>query len=248
MVKAVVLLSGGLDSCVTATVARYECDELYAMSFLYGQKHIREIESAKKIAKFLNFKDHKFIKIDNSIFRKTALIDRNIDLPKKKLEEVGKEIPSTYVPGRNILFLSYANSYAESINADYIYIGVNALDYSGYPDCRPEFIKSYQKMIERGTKRGVEGNPIKIITPLLKLTKKEIVSKGVELGAPLHLTWSCYKGEEKACGECESCLLRLKGFLSAGYKDPIKYKKYPYWYLREIDKLKPIETYQLHIL
>jgi 7-cyano-7-deazaguanine synthase len=222
--KAVCLLSGGLDSCIAAAIAANKGYEIYALSFDYGQRHRRELESAIKIAKFLKAKEHKTIKCDLREIGGSALTD-DIDVPERKEEDISASIiPITYVPARNTIFLSYALAYAEVIKADAIFIGANSIDYSGYPDCRPEYFKAYQSMADLATKRGVEGNLIKIETPLINLTKAEIIKKGIELNAPLELTWSCYKGKEKACGKCDSCLLRLKGFREAGYEDPIEYE------------------------
>ncbi len=228
--RCVVLLSGGLDSSTTLVIAIHDGCEVHALSFYYGQRHARELESAKKIAKHYGVK-HKIIKIDLSSIGGSALTDERIEVPERKLEDIEKEIPVTYVPARNTIFLSYALAYGEVIGADYIYIGVNALDYSGYPDCRPEYIRAFEEAAKLGTKRGVEGKPIKIKTPLINLTKAEIIKKGMELGVPYELTWSCYRGGEKACGRCDSCLLRLKGFMEAGYEDPLEYETYPDFYL-----------------
>ena len=237
--KAVILLSGGLDSCVSATLAKDRCKDLFALSFVYGQKHEKEIESAKKIGEYLKVKEHKFITIDPNLFTTSSLVNEDLNIEERKVDEIGKDIPSTYVHARNTIFLSYALAFAESRDADFIYIGVNALDYSGYPDCRPEYIKAFQKVADLGTKRGVEGRKIRIETPLIHMGKKEIVELGVKIKAPLHLTWSCYRGRRKACGRCDSCLLRLKGFLEAGYRDPLDYKYYPDWY--DPEKLKPLD-------
>ncbi len=218
--KAVVLLSGGLDSTTCMSVAHQQGFALYALTFDYGQRHRRELESAGEIAGFYNAAEHRVIKLDS--VGGSALTDASIELPDFQETE---GIPVTYVPARNILFLSYALGYGEVVEADVIVIGVNAIDYSGYPDCRPEFIQAFQKVIEVGTRSGVQGNPIEILTPLIHLTKGEIVRLAVKNGAPLHLTNSCYRGEEKACGRCDSCRLRLRGFAQAGVEDPIQYYK-----------------------
>ena len=228
--KAVTLLSGGLDSCVTASIAKKEYSEVLALTFSYGQTHVREIESAKKIAEHLNLTEHRIIQIDPKLFSSSALIGDPGGIPQRGLNEIRNEIPSTYVPGRNIVFLSHALAYAENMNAEAIFIGVNAVDYSGYPDCRPEFIEAFQRAVDLGTKKGVEGKTIKIKTPLMYLTKRDIIKKGSRFKTPFHLTWSCYRGEEKACGRCDSCLLRLKGFKEAGLKDPLRYEHLPSWY------------------
>ena len=229
--KAVVLLSGGLDSCVTATIAKKEYNAtLYALTIQYGQSHMRELESAKNISEYLEAVEHKIISIDTSLFTKSSLVGKPDEIPERKLEEIERGIPSTYVPARNTIFLSYALAYAENNDMDTIFMGANAIDYSGYPDCRPEYIEAFQRVADLGTKRGAEGRGIKIVTPLIELTKAEIIKKGLELDAPIHLTWSCYRGGEKACGRCDSCLLRLKGFKEAGVRDPIPYETYPPWY------------------
>lgn len=222
MAKAVVILSGGLDSATCMGIAHASGYELCPITFDYGQRHRIELESAKKVAAFYGVKDHRIVSID--FLRQiggSALTDESIDVP---TEGVSREIPVTYVPGRNLLFLAIAASYAEVIGAEAIYIGVNALDYSGYPDCRPEFIEGVEHVLRIGTKAGVEGRPIRIETPLLHWTKGEIVRKGLELGVPYELTTSCYQGGDVACGECDSCRLRLKGFAEAGAKDPIPYR------------------------
>jgi len=224
MDKAVVLLSGGLDSSTTLGIANQEHEELYALTFLYGQKHEKEIRNAKKLAEHYSVEEHKFLDIPLSEIGKSSLLEGGDEIPDHHEEKIGEEIPSTYVPARNIIFLSYGLSYAESINADAIYIGATARDYSGYPDCRPSFYEAFENMAEKGTKTGVEGDPVSIEYPLIDMTKGEIVRKADELNVPLHLTWSCYRGGEKACGECDSCRLRLKGFEEAGLDDPIPYK------------------------
>ncbi len=220
MKKAVVLLSGGLDSTTCLSIAIKDGFEVYPLSFDYAQRHLKELDCASKIAGYYGIKTHKKIKIEN--VGGSALTDMNIDVPDFKDDG---EIPVTYVPARNIIFLSYAAGYAEVIGADAIFIGVNSVDYSGYPDCRPEFIAAFEKVIKVGTKRGVEGLGIKLITPLINLTKAEIIKLADENKAPLHLTTSCYKGGEKACGVCDSCKLRLKGFSDCGLKDPVEYEE-----------------------
>ncbi len=220
MKKAVVLLSGGLDSTTCMAIAKREGYEIYPISFEYGQRHNRELECAKEVAKCFNVKEHKIIRMDN--VGGSALTDKNIDVPEYKGDG---EIPVTYVPARNILFLSYALGWAEVIEAQAIFIGVSAVDYSGYPDCRPEFIKAFQNVVDEGTAAGGKGKAIEIKAPLIYLTKGETVKLGTELGAPYELTTSCYNGGEEACGLCDSCVLRLKGFEDAGTEDKIKYKK-----------------------
>ena len=223
MSKAVVLLSGGLDSTTTLAKAIADGNEVTALSFDYGQRHSKELVSASNVANHYGVK-HVIVKIDLSMFR-SALTDSNIDVPENRDEsQMGSDIPVTYVPSRNIIMMSVAAGLCESIDAEKIYIGANVIDYSGYPDCRPEFFYAFQKMLEVGTKSGVEGHAIRIETPILSLSKAEIVKLGKELEAPLHLTWSCYEGGEKACGKCDSCQLRLKGFEDAGYVDEIEYE------------------------
>jgi len=220
MEKAVVLLSGGLDSITCLSEAIKNEYEVYPLSFDYGQRHRIELECAKKVTAYYRLDTHKIIRIDK--FGGSALTDEKINVPKyKKYED---DIPVTYVPARNIIFLSYAVGYAEVVGADFIYIGVNALDYSGYPDCRPEFIDAFSKVIKVGTKSGVENKPIKIVTPLINLKKSEIIKLAYKNGAPLQYSTSCYNGREKACGICDSCRLRLKGFEEIGIKDPILYE------------------------
>ncbi|TGK61620.1 7-cyano-7-deazaguanine synthase QueC [Leptospira wolffii] len=212
--KAVVLFSGGLDS----TTCLYQCIEdgysPTALSFDYNQRHREELKSAKKIAKLLQV-PHMIQKLQPEFFLGSSLTERRIKVPKNALGD--KKIPNTYVPGRNILFLSFGVSLAEGIGADRLYIGVNALDYSGYPDCRPEFIRAYAEAVRLGTKMGAEGRPLEIRTPLQHLDKKEIVLLGSKLGVPFSLTHSCYDPiQGKPCGKCDSCLLRKKGFQEAG--------------------------------
>jgi 7-cyano-7-deazaguanine synthase len=216
--KSVALISGGIDSFVAAAYEKSKGSIIYALSVDYGQIHKKEIESAEKIGKFLEVKQHKFIKIDLS-WLPSSLIDRNYK-PEKK-----SEIPPTYVPARNIIFLSLALAYAESIDADSIIIGVHCLDYSGYPDCRPKFIEAFQKVVDTGIKKSVEGGKIFIRTPLILMKKSEIIKLGAKLGLDFSITWSCYKGEDKACGECDSCKIRIRAFSEAGLKDPIEYRK-----------------------
>jgi exsB protein len=227
MKRAVVLLSGGIDSTTTLAIAIAERYETYALSFDYGQRHQIEMEAAHRVAKSLGAKEHRVAKIDMRIFGGSALTD-DLDVPKKRSEtEIAHGIPITYVPARNTIFLAHALAWAEVITASDIFIGVNAIDYSGYPDCRPEFIEAFETLASLGTKAGVEGRRFQIHTPLIKFSKAEIIRKAVELGVDLSLTHSCYdpSPEGNACGECDSCLLRLKGFREAGLKDPIHYAK-----------------------
>jgi len=225
MKRAVVLLSGGIDSTTTLAIAIAEGYEAYALSFDYGQRHQIETEAARRVANSLGAKEHRVAKIDLRVFGGSALTDA-IDVPKQRPEkEIAHGIPITYVPARNTIFLAYALAWAEVIHANDIFIGVNAIDYSGYPDCRPEFIEAFEHLANLATKAGVEGRRFQIHTPLIKFSKADIVRKAVELGVDLSLTHSCYdpSSEGLACGECDSCLLRLKGFREAGMKDPIRY-------------------------
>jgi 7-cyano-7-deazaguanine synthase len=225
MKRAVVLLSGGVDSTTTLAIALAEAYDAYALSFDYGQRHQVETEAARRIADSLGAKEHRIAKIDLRVFGGSALTD-DLDVPKKRSEtEITHGIPVTYVPGRNTIFLAYALAWAEVIRANDIFLGVNAIDYSGYPDCRLEFIEAFEALANLGTKAGVEGRRFQIHTPLIKLSKGEIIRKAVELGLDLSLTHSCYdpSPEGFACGECDSCLLRLKGFREAGIKDPVRY-------------------------
>jgi 7-cyano-7-deazaguanine synthase len=227
MKRAVVLLSGGIDSSTTLAIAIAEGYETYALSFEYGQRHQIEIGAARRVAESLGAIDHRIAKIDLRVFGGSALTE-DIAVPKQRSEtEIEHEIPITYVPARNTIFLACALAWAEVIPADDIFIGVNAIDYSGYPDCRPEFIEAFENLTNLGTKAGVEGRRFQIHTPLIKLSKAEIIRKGAELSVDFSLTHSCYDPtpEGLACGECDSCLLRLKGFRGAGIKDPIPYAK-----------------------
>lgn len=230
--KAIVLLSGGLDSSVTAHIAKEKGYQLSALSFLYGQQHEKEIQAAKKIADSLKITDHVFFTINLSQFGGSALLKNSKQQisTSSNVEDIGKTIPSTYVPGRNTIFLSIALSFAETRDADAIFTGVTAMDYSGYPDCRPEYINAFQRLADLATKKTVSGNKITIETPLIHLNKAEIVKKGWELNVCFEDTWSCYNGRKKACGRCESCLLRLQGFQKAHIKDPIQYETFPDWY------------------
>ena len=229
--KAVCLISGGLDSCVASFIAKENGYEIYALSFHYEQRHKKELLCAKRIAKAVGAKNHITLDIDfNTIAGSSLLTASQGGIRDHDLENIGGDIPSTYVPARNTVFLSLALAYAETIDADAIFLGVNAVDFSGYPDCRPEYIQAYQKMANLATKRGVEGRSIIIMTPLLHFTKSEIIKTGLKLKIPFENTWSCYRGKEKACGRCDSCVLRLKGFKDAGVEDPVHYDFYPAWY------------------
>jgi len=225
MKRAVVLLSGGLDSTTTLATTIAEGYETYALSFEYGQRHKIELDAARRIARALGAKEHRVAKIDMRIFGGSALTD-DVDVPKKRsVTEIGHGIPVTYVPARNTIFLSYALALAETVGARDIFIGANAIDYSGYPDCRPEFIAAFETLANLATKAGVEGARFRIHAPLIKFSKAEIIRKALEFDVDLAITHSCYdpSPDGVACGECDSCLLRLKGFREAGLEDPIPY-------------------------
>ena len=224
--KAVVLLSGGLDSSTTLAVAKSQGYSLHALTFRYGQRHQLEIEAARRVAHHFKVVEHKILDVALDQFGGSALT-AEIEVPKGRgLKEISTDIPITYVPARNTIFLSLALAWAEVLGARDIFIGVNALDYSGYPDCRPEFIGAFERMANLGTKAGVEGRRFKIHTPLIHLNKAQIIKKGLELGVDFSLTSTCYdpslRGE--ACGKCDACLLRLKGFAEAGIEDPVRYQ------------------------
>ena len=224
--KAVVLSSGGVDSTTVMAIAKSEGYEIYSLSFRYGQRHAFELEAAKKVAEKLGVAKHLVIDIDLRKIGGSALTDE-IEVPKNREEhEMRHEIPVTYVPARNTIFLSYALAWAEVVGASDIFIGVNAIDYSGYPDCRPEYIEAFERMANLATKAGVEGGlRVTIRTPLIQMSKADIIRKGVDLGVDYRLTHSCYdpSPEGKACGQCDSCLLRKKGFREAGTPDPTEY-------------------------
>ncbi|MGB3512264.1 MAG: 7-cyano-7-deazaguanine synthase QueC [Microcoleaceae cyanobacterium] len=222
--KAVILLSGGLDSSTVLYQAKADGCECYAISFDYQQRHRRELDSAKKIADSGGVLEHHVVSFDLGLWGGSALTDRQIDLPSdRSLAEMSENIPITYVPARNTIFLSFALAYAEVVDASRVYIGVNALDYSGYPDCRPDYIQAMQEVFRLGTKQGREGEAIAIVSPLIEMTKTEIIQLGNSLGVPWEQTWSCYAGGEKACGVCDSCRLRLAAFEKLGLVDPLPY-------------------------
>jgi len=226
--SAVVLLSGGMDSTTALAMTRAQGEDVVALTMDYGQRHRKEIEAARKIAMHFRVKDHRVVTLDLTAIGGSALTDRRIRIPEqRRLEEIGQAIPVTYVPARNTILLSYALGLAEVMGANAIVIAATAVDYSGYVDCRPEFYRAFQEVARLGTKRGVEGDVIEIRTPLIAMSKAEIVRKGEALGVPWALTWSCYKGGERACGVCDSCQLRLKGFREAGARDPLPYARLP---------------------
>ena len=222
--KAVILLSGGLDSSTVLYQAKADGCECYAISFDYKQRHRRELESARAIALSAGVKAHQIVNFDLTLWGGSALTDDEMELPSDRtLTEMSQNIPITYVPARNTIFLSFALAYAETLEAQRIYIGVNALDYSGYPDCRLDYIQAMQEVFRLGTKQGREGEAINIVTPLIELKKTEIIQLGNKLGVPWEQTWSCYAGGETACGVCDSCRLRLAAFEELGLKDPVPY-------------------------
>lgn len=224
--KAIVLSSGGIDSTTAMAMAKSEGYEIYSLSFLYGQRHSLELEAAKKVAELLGAKEHLVVNIDLRTFGGSALTD-NIEVPKGRDEiDMQRSIPVTYVPARNTIFLSYALAWAEIMGVSDIFIGVNAVDYSGYPDCRPEYIAAFEKMANLATKAAVEGKTrIRIRTPFIDMSKADIIRRGCELGVDYGITHSCYDPapDGKACGQCDSCLLRKKGFREAGIPDPTIY-------------------------
>jgi 7-cyano-7-deazaguanine synthase len=220
-VKAVILLSGGLDSSTVLYLAKSEGYDCYALSFDYQQRHRRELAAARTISANVGVIAHQVVSFDLSLWGGSALTDSQIALPQdRELSAMSESIPVTYVPARNTIFLSFALAYAEAIGANRVYIGVNALDYSGYPDCRGDYIDAMRSVFQLGTKQGREGDPIEIITPLIDLKKTEIIELGNRLGVPWHQTWSCYSGDEVPCGTCDSCLLRLAAFAELGLVDP----------------------------
>lgn len=219
--RAVVLLSGGLDSTTCAAIAAHKGLSLCALTVRYGQRHAAEVEAAKRVAATLKMERHVVFDLDLGVWGGSALTGE-IEVPQhESVEELGDEIPVTYVPARNTILLSLALAWAETLEAYHIYIGVNALDYSGYPDCRPEFIEAFQRLANVATRAGVEGKRLRLHTPLIELSKKEIIQKGLELGVDYGLTFSCYAPNAgNPCGHCDACLLRAKGFREAGVCDP----------------------------
>jgi 7-cyano-7-deazaguanine synthase len=223
--KAVVLLSGGLDSATTLAIAKADGFETHALSFDYGQRHARELDAARQVAASLGVTEHRIARVDLTAFGGSALTD-DIPVPlDRSPAQMAGEIPVTYVPARNTIFLAYALGWAEVLGADDIFIGVNAVDYSGYPDCRPEFILAFEQMANLATRAGVEGRRLSIHTPLINLTKRQIIQRGLALGVDYGLTLTCYtpSPEGLACGRCDACQLRLKGFAEAGLPDPAGY-------------------------
>ena len=228
MKRAVVLLSGGLDSATLLALSRREGFENYALSFHYGQRHARELTAAREIARSLGAHAHRIAEIDLRIFGGSALTADHLEVPSNRSEaEMSAEIPVTYVPARNTIFLAYALAWAEVLGAHDIFIGANAIDYSGYPDCRPEFIQAFEELARKATRAGVEGAGFRIRAPLIAMRKAEIIEIGISLGVDYRLTHSCYNPtpDGRACGSCDSCQLRRKGFREAGLADPIEYAR-----------------------
>lgn len=222
MSKAVVLLSGGMDSALCLAIATAEGHECYGLSFNYGQRHGAELDAARIVAATFDAAEHRVLSMDLGELGGSALTDTSISVPLSASDQ----IPVTYVPARNTVFLSFALGWAEVLDADIIYVGVNAVDYSGYPDCRPEYIAAFQQMANLALKRSVEGRPIEIRAPLLEMTKAAIVRRGTELGVDFSMTVSCYQADElgRACGRCDACRLRHAGFADAGVDDPTRYR------------------------
>ena len=225
MKEAVVLLSGGLDSSTVLAVAKERGFDVVALTFDYGQRHRRELESAKEVAKAMGAKEHIVIQIDLGRHLRSSLTQKRMEVPKgRKAKDISTDIPDTYVPSRNIVFLSIASSIAEGRGAEAIFIAANSVDFSGYPDCTPEFLSSFQRVLDVGTKAGKEGHAVRVEAPVLRMSKGDIVREALRLKVPLQHTWSCYEGGSKACGKCDSCQLRLRGFKDAGARDPIEYE------------------------
>jgi 7-cyano-7-deazaguanine synthase len=222
--RAVVLASGGLDSTVTAAIAKSDGCELFFLTIAYGQRHAVEIERAREVAAAMGVARHVVLSIDLRAIGGSALTS-DIDVPKDRDESArSRGVPVTYVPGRNLIFLSLAAAHAEAVGASLIYFGANVLDYSGYPDCRPEFIRAFESAVNEGTRAGTEGKPFQVRAPLLTMTKADIIRKGLQLQAPLNLTHSCYDPVgTRACGRCDSCIIRREGFAKAGVADPTEY-------------------------
>lgn len=217
MKKAVVLLSGGLDSATTAAIAISKGYEAIALSFRYGQRHEKELQAAAKIVQALNIQQHHTIDVNLSQWGGSSLTDTEMEIPQEGVQT--DIIPSTYVPGRNTVFIAIALSLAEATGASAIYLGINAVDYSGYPDCRPEYLAAYQKLANLSSKTAIEGNTIELVAPLVKDTKVDIVKRALDLGVPIEQTWSCYQGGEQPCGVCDSCRIRDRALIAAGRPD-----------------------------
>ena len=225
MPEAVVLLSGGLDSSTVLAMAIEKGFEPVALTFDYGQRHRRELESARDVARHFKVQEHIVFRLDLASVAKSSLTDARKTLRRPATrDDVSKGVPDTYVPSRNTVFLSIASSMAESRGAEAVFIAANSVDFSGYPDCTPEFLAAFQKVLETGTLAGIRGKPVKLEAPILSMSKDEIVREAVRLKVPLALTWSCYEGGERACGRCDSCVLRREGFEKAGFRDPIEYE------------------------
>jgi 7-cyano-7-deazaguanine synthase len=215
--KAVVLLSGGLDSATTTAIAKIDGYEVIALSFRYGQRHERELTAASRIAEILEISQHHIVDINLGSWGGSSLTDSSMTLPTDGIDP--DIIPSTYVPGRNTVFIAIALSLAEAQKASSIYLGINAVDYSGYPDCRPEYLQTYQNLIALSSKVGIEGNSIQLIAPLIRNSKIDIVKQAIALGVPINETWSCYQGDSEPCGVCDSCRLRDEALIAAGYPE-----------------------------
>lgn len=220
--KAIILLSGGLDSLTTLAIAKQQGFKCYALHVIYGQRHASETHAAKKIADFHQVESFRQINIDMSWLKSSALTNHSLTIPEQRTDG----IPVTYVPARNTIMMSLAVAWAETVEANDVFLGVNAVDYSGYPDCRPEYIKAYETMVNLGIKSAVEGEPFHIHTPLIQLSKEDIILKGLMLGVDYSMSVSCYQADAdgRACGKCDSCDLRQKGFEKAGVKDPTLYR------------------------
>lgn len=227
--KAVVLLSGGVDSTTVLAIAKEQGFDVYALSFMYGQRHKAELDAARRVAQHMGAEEHLVAQLDLRLFGGSALTSDELKVPKQRaLKDISEGIPVTYVPARNTIFLSQAMAWAEVLGSSDLFIGVNALDYNGYPDCRPEFIEAFQAMADKATKAGVEGRQkLKIHTPLIHMTKADIVQKGMELGVDFGMTLSCYDpdSEGRACGQCDACILRWSGFDALGLEDPAVYSQ-----------------------
>lgn len=229
--KSIILLSGGLDSTTTLAIAKRRGDDpVLALSVFYGQRHVKELQSAEDVAKHYSL-PHTVVDLSTvgaQITSGTALVGTNEALPEgRSVEEMSKSIPRSYVPGRNTMMLGVAQSIAEALDVERIYVGFNAVDYSGYPDCRPHFVNAWNNLAHYATSKGVNGRPILVEAPVIMMSKAAIVQQGLNLEVPYNLTWSCYKGEEKACGRCDSCIIRYKAFREVGSLDPISYSEVP---------------------